>query len=120
MAQSGAAGVMIGRGSYGRPWFCAQVIEYLKTGAPAPLPNTAQMMETVLGHYEEMLSLYGINEGVKVARKHIGWYLAGLPGGAEIRQIMNAIDEPEQQIAAIDRFFAGLIDGEAAVSRQAA
>lgn len=103
--ESGADGVMIGRGSYGRPWFCAQVIEYLKTGAPAPLPNTAQMMETVLGHYEEMLSLYGINEGVKVARKHIGWYSTGIRNSSEFRHRFNQILDANEARSAIREFY---------------
>src|SRR5579885_2961953 len=69
--QSGADGVMIGRGAYGRPWFPSQVMHYLRTGTRRPDPPLAQQLETVLQHYEDVLLHYGRDTGVRMARKHL-------------------------------------------------
>ena len=89
LEESGADGLMIGRGCYGRPWFVRQVIEWLKTRRRVPDPPLAVQLETVLGHYEEMLLHYGTAAGSRIARKHIGWYSKGLPGSAEFRAAVN-------------------------------
>src|SRR5580704_2777343 len=78
--ESGADGVMIGRGAYGRPWFVAQVIEWLKSRRRVADPPLASQYATLSAHYEDMLVHYGSEIGVKIARKHIGWYSKGLPG----------------------------------------
>ena len=98
---SGADGVMIGRGAYGRPWFVNQVIRYLRTGERIPDPPLAEQRETVLLHYDAMLTHYGVSVGSRVARKHIGWYSKGLPGSAEFRASVNQIDDPAQAAAMI-------------------
>lgn len=75
LAQSGADGVMIGRGAQGRPWILAQVAANL-TGAPVPeQPEDAAFAEMVAGHYEAGLSFYGVDLGGRVMRKHLGWYM---------------------------------------------
>jgi len=75
LAQSGADGVMIGRGAQGRPWLLAQVAHAL-FGAPAPeVPKGEALAELVMGHYEAMLQFYGDDLGTRVARKHLGWYM---------------------------------------------
>ncbi len=94
LAQSGADGVMIGRGSYGRPWFPAQVCHYLKTGEKIAPPGFNEQREVVLAHYEEMLEHYGAQNGVMIARKHLGWYSSGLYGSAEYRQKINTMHDP--------------------------
>ena len=85
LRQSGADGVMVGRGSYGRPWFVAQVMSELGVGGHRPDPSLDEQLATMLGQYDEMLELYGTHTGVNLARKHIGWYTKGLPGSAELR-----------------------------------
>src|SRR5689334_20199864 len=80
LRQSGADGVMIGRGCYGRPWFPRQVAEYLATGAPPAEPSLAEQLDILLGHYRDMLSHHGTVTGVRLARKQIAWYSKGLPG----------------------------------------
>src|SRR5580700_2134437 len=77
--ESGADGLMIGRGAYGRPWFVAQVIEWVKSRRRLADPPLASQYATLRAHYEAMLAHYGTNVGVKIARKHIGWYSKGLP-----------------------------------------
>jgi tRNA-dihydrouridine synthase B len=111
---SGADGVMIGRGAYGRPWFPAQVIHYLKTGRQLADPSMAEQRATAIEHYEAMLSHYGVANGVRIARKHIGWYSKGLPGSAEFRAAFNRIDDPVAAIAAIAGFYCPLIERIAA------
>ena len=81
LRQSGADGVMIGRGTYGRPWFPNQVAHYLKTGEHLPGPGLQEMYDTVSGHYEDMLEHYGLVIGNRASRKHVGWYTKGLQIG---------------------------------------
>ncbi|MGE3969420.1 MAG: tRNA dihydrouridine synthase DusB, partial [Dongiaceae bacterium] len=91
---SSADGVMIGRGAYGRPWFLKQAMHYLRTGERLPDPPIAEQLATLLGHYREMLRHYGVSAGVKIARKHLGWYSKGLHGSAEFRTQVNRTDDP--------------------------
>ena len=106
LSQSGADGVMIGRGSYGRPWLLAQVTADLVHGASLSDPPLDAQLETILEQYEEMLSLYGGQTGVNLARKHIGWYTKGLPGSAEFRNSVNRVDDPAAVIAMLRDFYA--------------
>jgi tRNA-dihydrouridine synthase B len=89
LQESGADGLMIGRGCYGRPWFIRQVAGWIATRAHIPDPPPAVQLEMVLNHYEDMLSHYGNTVGTRIARKHIGWYSKGLPGSAEFRAAIN-------------------------------
>ncbi len=104
LALSGADGVMIGRGSYGRPWFIAQAIAHLK-GESIIEPSITEQRAITLAHYEEMLSLYGIETGVRVARKHIGWYVSGLHCAAEFRGNVNRLTDPKQVMQLISAFY---------------
>ncbi len=107
---SGADGVMIGRGSYGRPWFIAQVIHYLRTGEKIAPPTLPEQKNIVLKHYDDMLSLYGADNGMMVARKHIGWYSTGLPASAEFRARVNNCKDIEQVKQYIREFFDSVMD----------
>ncbi|MGY8986723.1 MAG: tRNA dihydrouridine synthase DusB [Sphingomonadales bacterium] len=111
---SGADGVMIGRGAYGKPWFLSQVIEYLKTGFFSPDPSLKVQMETVIIHYNDILSHYDEYIGVRNARKHIGWYTKGLPGSAEFRNKIFKIESPNQVKDQIRKFYRPLIQESAA------
>ncbi len=114
LLHSGADGVMVGRGAYGRPWFLSQVIAYLRSGERLPSPDIAAQMETVLEHYQAMLSHYGTDTGLKIARKHLGWYSKGLPGSAEFRTRINQIDDVDGARRAIDEFYDPLLEKAAA------
>ena len=106
---SGADGVMIGRGCYGRPWFLHNVAEYLRTGRKLPEPDLATRKQILLTHYDLMLSHFGELPGLRLARKHVAWYSRGLPGSADFRaQIMRAA-EREAAIGLIHTFFDPLI-----------
>ena len=114
---SGADGVMIGRGCYGRPWFLAHVAHFLRTGTRLPEPVLAVQKSIILTHYHAMLDQFGRSAGVRLARKHLGWYSRGLPGSADFRARMNKLPEAEQVFAALDAFYDPLI--ERGVSRAA-
>ncbi len=114
LAESGADGVMIGRGAYGRPWFLRQVIQFLRTGQILPEPSLAEQSAIVTEHYQAMLSHYGAEPGSRVARKHIGWYSKGLPESAEFRAAFNRIADPRRAIEAITAFYRPLIERLAA------
>ncbi len=106
LAQSGADGVMIGRGAYGRPWLLAETIAELVDGATWTSPSLDEQLEVMLSQYDEMLSLYGRHTGVNLARKHIGWYTKGLPGSAELRNRVNQLDDPGLVISTLREFYA--------------
>ena len=110
LRQSGADGVMIGRGCYGRPWFPAQVAHFLRTGMRLGEPELAHQKAIVLGHYQAMLDQFGRGPGVRLARKHLSWYSRGLPGSAEFRAQMNRLPDVEPVLAALDAFYDPLIE----------
>jgi tRNA-dihydrouridine synthase B len=103
---SGADGVMIGRGAYGRPWLLGQVMSDLMGGGSRPEPSLDEQLATMLAQYDEMLSLYGTHTGVNLARKHVGWYTKGLPGSAELRNKVNSQDDPKVVVAMLQEFYA--------------
>jgi tRNA-dihydrouridine synthase B len=114
MRQSGADGVMVGRGAYGRPWFIHQVIEFLKTGQQVPDPSLDHQLATVLEHFDDMLVHYGRETGVRMARKHVAWYSKGLPGSAEFRAEVNQLADAERVRGLIRRFYEPLLEPRAA------
>lgn len=114
LAESGADGVMIGRGSYGRPWFPSQVMHYLATGERLPDPPLLDQMDTLLEHFDSMLSHYGKDGGIKVARKHVSWYSTGLRDSNEFRQEVNRLGDPDAVRDRIRAFY------EPAIERMAA
>jgi len=105
LAQSGADGVMIGRGAYGRPWLLGQVMSELGGGGHRPDPTMDEQLSTILEQYDAMQSLYGVQTGVNLARKHIGWYTKGLPGSAEFRNKVNSQDDPRLVVRMIEEFY---------------
>ena len=104
--QSGADGVMIGRGSYGRPWLLGQVMEWFASGRRVADPSIEEQYTVIAEHYEAMLSHYGNETGVNMARKHIGWYTRGLHGSAEFRNRVNQIADPKVVKAMLAEFYA--------------
>ena len=102
---SGADGVMIGRGAQGRPWLLAQVAHALY-GRPAPvIPQGDALADMIVGHYEAMLAFYGLDLGIKIARKHLGWYLEAAGLDAARGEVMTSTD-PARVIALIRAAFA--------------
>ena len=113
LRQSGADGVMIGRGCYGRPWFPALAAQFLLTGERQAEPALAQQKATMLEHYDAMLRHFGEDAGVRVARKHLSWYSRGLFGSAEFRAAVNKLSSRAAVEGLIDTFFDPLIDRDA-------
>jgi tRNA-dihydrouridine synthase B len=114
LRESGADGLMIGRGCYGRPWFVSQVIEWLRRRRRIPDPPLHEQLEIVLGHYEEMLLHYGVETGSRIARKHIAWYSKGLPGSAEFRAAVNQTRDVHRVRELIGAFYDPLLARAAA------
>ena len=113
LAQSGADGVMIGRGAYGKPWLIAQVMAAL-TGRSVPAdPTLAQQHALVREHYAMMIALYGPVIGVNLARKHLGWYTKGLHDSGYFRNQVNQLADPVDVVSMIDRFYAERMQAEA-------
>jgi tRNA-dihydrouridine synthase B len=105
LEQSGADGVMIGRGAYGKPWLLGQVMHWWRAGESLPDPDLDEQYSVLTEHYKAMLEHYGSDVGVKVARKHLGWYTKGLPGSAEFRNRVNFVDNPAQVLGELERFY---------------
>jgi tRNA-dihydrouridine synthase B len=114
LEQSGADGLMIGRGAYGRPWLLAQVMHWWRTGGKLDAPEIAEQYTLLVDHYRAMLDHYGTFAGVKIARKHLGWYTKGLHGSADFRNKANFIDDPDQVLGEMERFYTPLIQRMAA------
>jgi len=89
-----ADAVMIGRASQGRPWFPGDVAHFLATGVVRDQPEIQERWSIMREHLDEMMTLYGASVGIRNARKHIGWYLTGVPGAAEFRNVVNNTLDP--------------------------
>lgn len=118
--QSGADGVMIGRGAYGRPWILGQIMHYFATGERLPDPSLDEQYSVIVEHYDAMLDHYGEMTGVNMARKHIGWYTKGLTGSAEFRNAVNQEPSSAKVKAMLAEFYAPYRDQPAGAVRQAA
>jgi tRNA-dihydrouridine synthase B len=114
LEQSGADGIMIGRGAYGRPWFLKQAMHYLRTGERLPDPTLTEQYAAVRTHFEAMLAHYGTETGVRMARKHLGWYSKGLPASAEFRAAVNRETEADKVRALLASFFLPAVERQAA------
>ncbi len=102
---SGADGVMIGRAAQGRPWIFREIEHFLATGEMLAPPEVSEIHRVCREHVEDLYGFYGIESGVRIARKHISWYTKGLAGSASFRHAMNQLDGAGRQLAAIDEFF---------------
>lgn len=102
---SGADGVMVGRGAYGKPWILKQIIDYFKTGHESADPSRVEICSLVIEHYDAIIAHYGAHAGVGIARKHIGWYVADLIGADALRSSINQMKDPEAVKQAICDFY---------------
>ena len=109
LQESGADGLMIGRGCCGRPWFARQVADWLRNRRRTPDPPLSVQRDIVFGHYEHMLAHYGNEVGSRLARKHIGWYSKALPGSAEFRAAVNQTIDADRVRGLIDSFYEPLL-----------
>jgi tRNA-dihydrouridine synthase B len=114
LKQSGADGVMVGRGAYGKPWLLSQMMNWFATGEKRPDPTLDEQYRVIAAHYRDMLDHYGEDVGVKFARKHIGWYTKGLPGSAEFRNRANTECDPGQVLQMLADFYGPSLEKAAA------
>jgi nifR3 family TIM-barrel protein len=110
LLQSGADGVMVGRACYGRPWLTAHIAHFLITGERLPEPDLYAVKHLLLTHYDDMLTHFGRDAGLRLARKHVAWYSRGLPGSAEFRAEIMRLADPNAVITRIHRFYDPLVE----------
>ncbi|MDR2209430.1 MAG: tRNA dihydrouridine synthase DusB [Azoarcus sp.] len=107
---TGADGLMIGRAAQGRPWIFREIEHFLSTGKLLPTPPVSEIHQICRTHLADIHAFYGMETGVKIARKHIAWYTRGFAGSSAFRHAMNQLDNPDAQGAAIDEFFGRLAE----------
>jgi tRNA-dihydrouridine synthase B len=108
LAATGADGVMVGRAAQGRPWIFRE-IEALLAGQPVPAePTPAEVRDIITAHLRDLYVFYGVGAGVRIARKHIGWYCRERPHAQAFRQSVMQVDSAEGQLAAVREYFAAL------------
>ncbi len=105
LAVTGADAVMVGRAAQGRPWLFREIEHFLATGNHLPPPRVAEIHEILMAHLEDLYAFYGVESGVRIARKHISWYTKGLAGSAAFRHRMNQLPTVELQRQAVNEFF---------------
>ncbi len=108
LRHTGADGLMIGRAAFGRPWIFREIEHFLATGTPLAPPPPAEIEAVVREHLEGLYALYGEEQGMRVARKHLGWYARHLPGGEGFRQRVVRLEAAAQQRSAVNDYFGRL------------
>jgi len=108
LSRTGADGIMIGRAAQGRPWIFREIAHYLATGRRLAPPRVAEIRDVLVAHVRALHEFYGEEQGLRISRKHIGWYMQGLPGGEAFRREMNRIEAAGAQVAAVSAYFAQL------------
>lgn len=114
LEQSGADGVMVGRGAQGRPWLLGHIAASLRDGRVPASPSVNERHAILREHYEGILDHYGLYKGLRVARKHVAWATHGLSGANAFRETFNREDDPQRALAMIDSFYRPLADQVAA------
>lgn len=105
LQHTGCSAVMIGRAAQGKPWLFREIDHYLRTGTILPPPKLEEVKSTLLAHLQELHSFYGDYLGVRIARKHVGWYLQDKPDGSNFRKRFNIIETAAEQASAIEEYF---------------
>jgi len=105
LAATGADGLLIGRAAQGRPWIFREIEHYLCTGEQLPAPSLLEVERILLEHLAALHAFYGDVMGVRIARKHVSWYLATLPGAREFRAQFNRLDSTDAQCTNVREFF---------------
>jgi tRNA-dihydrouridine synthase B len=108
LARTGADGLMIGRAAQGRPWIFREIAHYLATGETLPPPTVSEARVLIAEHLHDHYAFYGEELGVRIARKHLGWYTEALPGADALRAVVNETTSARAQAAAVDAFFDSL------------
>ena len=105
---TGADALMIGRGAQGRPWIFREIAHFLKHGELLPEPTPSEVATILLGHLEHLYAFYGEEAGVRIARKHLGWYAKDRPENAAFRQVVNRAESATEQLLQTRDYFAAL------------
>jgi len=108
LEQTGADAVMVGRAAQGRPWIFREIEHYMSTGKLLPEPGVEEIHTIMINHLQNLYAFYGEYTGVRVARKHIGWYSKGRRDAADFRQRVNRVETSQAQLAMTHEFFDAL------------
>ncbi|WP_228300902.1 tRNA dihydrouridine synthase DusB [Marinobacter lipolyticus] len=112
LEHTGADGLLIGRGAQGRPWIFREILHFLETGKQLAVPPLAEVEQILTRHLDALHRFYGETMGVRIARKHVGWYLQSHDDNKQFRKRFNALNEAAEQRDSIQQYFAGLRNGE--------
>jgi len=104
LAATGADAIMLGRAAQGRPWIFREIAHFMATGTLLAPPLVAEVRHLLREHLHDHYTLYGDYLGVRTARKHIGWYLKGLPGAEDFRRNLNLIEDCQRQVMAVSDY----------------
>ncbi|NBD94879.1 MAG: tRNA dihydrouridine synthase DusB [Gammaproteobacteria bacterium] len=116
--QTGADGLLIGRAAQGRPWVFREINHYLATGRLLPEPSLEDIRDILLGHLEALHRFYGEDQGVRIARKHLGWYANDRPDNRAFRSVVNRAQTAAEQLDLTRDYFDGLANSD--LDREAA
>ena len=111
LAHTGADGLLIGRAAQGRPWIFREIAHYLMTGEALAPPSLGEVRDVLLSHLESLYGFYGEDHGVRIARKHLGWYAKDHPEAAGFRALVNAAQDAGQQYRLTADWFDALVAG---------
>jgi tRNA-dihydrouridine synthase B len=120
LAHTGCDGVMLGRAAQGRPWVFREVAHYLATGERLPEPTLSEVRDVLLGHLAHLHAFYGEPSGVRIARKHLGWYAKDRPENAAFRTVVNRAETADAQLRLTRDYFDALVEGVSPVLPAAA
>ncbi len=120
LRQTGCDGLLIGRAAQGRPWIFREIAHYFATGESWPAPGLREIRDILLGHLQALHAFYGEIQGVRIARKHLGWYAKDRPENAAFRAVVNRAESASEQIDLTLDYFETLIDGRSTVRAEAA
>ena len=113
LKHTGCDAVLVGRAAQGRPWIFREIAHYLATGELMPEPSVAEIRDVLLGHLEHLHGFYGETSGVRIARKHLGWYAKDRPQNAAFRAVVNQADSADAQLRLTRDYFDALVAGVA-------
>jgi tRNA-dihydrouridine synthase B len=112
LRETGCDAVMVGRAAQGRPWIFSEIAHYLANGVRLPPPTLQFVRDTLLDHLQQLHAFYGQPQGVRIARKHLGWYAKDQPESADFRAVVNRAETAEQQLTLTRDYFEALIAGD--------
>ena len=112
LAATGADALMIGRGAQGRPWIFREIAHYLASGEKLPEPTPAEVAAILIGHLEHLYAFYGELAGLRIARKHLGWYAKDRPENAAFRHVVTRAESVHEQLRLTRDYFEALAAGE--------